>query len=112
VDQAAEVLPGDRRVVHHADAIVVSGEKATETREKIAKRFDFSADSYLYSTGRVRHVKADAPVVDDGCTMPEGGGFPGRSSGSEKIEPRSTCLAIWQRLARMAMPSGFPPEPT
>jgi len=85
--QAAEVLPGDRRVVHHADAIVVSGEKATETREKIAKRFDFSADSYLYSTGRVRHVKANAPVVDDGCTMPEGGGFPDRSSGSEKIEP-------------------------
>ncbi len=85
--QAAEVLPGDRRVVHHADALVVSGDKASETQEKVSKRFEPGANKYLYSTGRVRHVKPDAPIADDGCSMPEGGGPPGGSSGTEKIEP-------------------------
>ena len=84
--QAAEVLPGDRRVVHHATVSVVAADKVAEKEQENSKS-DAGVDKYHYRTGKVLHLRKDAPVVDDGCSSPEGGGFPGDTSGYLNIVP-------------------------
>lgn len=74
--QVAEVLPGDRRVVHHATVSVVSADavpKSEAHREKSAN----GGDKYRYTTGKVQHLRPEVPVVDDGCSDPGGGALPG-----------------------------------
>ncbi len=84
--QAAEVLPGDRRVVHHATVSVIAADKVAKKEEENAKS-DAGVDKFHYRTGRVLHLRRDAPVVDDGCSSPNGGGVPGESSGYLNIVP-------------------------
>ncbi len=63
--QTAEVVPGDRRVVHHATVSVVSADdvKKLEASHGGADH----VDKFHYRTGKVNHTKPDAPVSDDGC---------------------------------------------
>jgi mono/diheme cytochrome c family protein len=84
--QAAEVMPGDRRVVHHATVSVIAADKVAKKAEENSKT-DAGVDKYHYRTGRVLHLRRDAPVVDDGCSSPDGGGVPGESSGYLNIVP-------------------------
>ena len=84
--QAAEVLPGDRRVVHHATVSVIAADKVAKKEEQKSKS-DAGVDKYHYRTGKVLHLRPDAPVVDDGCSYPTGGGVPGESSGYINIVP-------------------------
>lgn len=84
--QAAEVLPGDRRVVHHATVSVIAADKVVKKEEENS-RSDAGVDKYHYRTGKVLHLRRDAPVVDDGCHYPTGGGVPGESSGYLNIVP-------------------------
>src|SRR5438445_10976678 len=84
--QAAEVLPGDRRVVHHATVSVINQSEVAKHLEKHAKT-DEGEDQYHYRTGKVLHLRPDAPVIDDGCAAPNGGGVPGESSGYVSIVP-------------------------
>ena len=84
--QAAEVMPGDRRVVHHATVSVIAADKVAKKEEENTKS-DAGVDKYHYRTGRVLHLRQDAPVVDDGCSSPEGGGVPGETSGYLNIVP-------------------------
>jgi mono/diheme cytochrome c family protein len=84
--QAAEVLPGDRRVVHHATVSVIEADKVAD-KEKENSKVDAGVDKYHYRTGKVLHLRLDAPVVDDGCSYPTGGGVPGESSGYLNIVP-------------------------
>ena len=74
--QAAEVLPGDRRVVHHATVSVVTAEKMEKARKRLASAAE-NKDKYRYRTGKVNHLRPEVPVVDDGCSSPEGGALPG-----------------------------------
>ena len=86
--QAAEVLPGDRRVVHHATVSVVNAAEAAKHVEEQAKANpNAGEDKYHYRTGKVLHLRPDAPVIDDGCAAPDGGGIPGESSGYVNIVP-------------------------
>jgi len=84
--QAGEVLPGDRRVVHHATVSVID---QAEYAKHLAERAKENAgvDEYHYRTGKVLHLRPDAPVIDDGCSAPDGGGIPGHSSGYFNIVP-------------------------
>lgn len=84
--QAAEVLPGDRRVVHHATVSVIAADKVAKKEEENAKS-NAGEDKYHYRTGKVLHIRKDAPVLDDGCSSPDGGGFPGESSGYLNVVP-------------------------
>ena len=84
--QAAEVLPGDRRVVHHATVSVVSAEEAAKKEVENAKS-NAGEDKYHYRTGKVLHIRKDAPVLNDGCSSPDGGGVPGEPSGYVNIVP-------------------------
>jgi mono/diheme cytochrome c family protein len=60
--QAAEVVPGDRRVVHHATVSVIAADKVPEAAKNPEK-----VDKWHFRTGKVNHLKPDAPVSDDGC---------------------------------------------
>lgn len=73
--QAAEVMPGDRRVVHHATVSVVTAETAERARNR--KR---NGDKYRYQTGKVSHLRPEVPVLDDGCSSPDGGALPGETN--------------------------------
>ena len=84
--QAAEVLPGDRRVVHHATVSVIDQSEVAKHLEQHRKA-DEGEDRYHYRTGKVLHVRPEAPVIDDGCTAPDGGGVPGTPSGYLNIVP-------------------------
>jgi hypothetical protein len=64
--QAAEVVPGDRRVVHHATVSVVSAEDARKLEGKHGGAEE--VDKYHFRTGKVNHLKPGAPASDDGCT--------------------------------------------
>ncbi len=84
--QAAEVLPGDRRVVHHATvSVIVADDVAKEVAEH--GKADAGVDKYHYRTGKVLHLRADAPVIDDGCSSQYGGGVPPHPSGNLNIVP-------------------------
>jgi|SRR5579871_89906 len=68
--QAAEVLPGNRRIVHHATvSIMPPGTKlGVESKQ---------GDKYRYTTGGVLHIRPEVPIQNDGCTLPGGGALPG-----------------------------------
>ena len=84
--QSAEVMPGDRRVVHHATVSVIAADKVAKKEEENSKA-DAGVDKYHYRTGKVLHLRRDAPIVDDGCSYPTGGGVPGEPSGYLNIVP-------------------------
>ncbi len=62
--QAAEVVPGDRRVVHHATVSVVSANAVPKDNHRAQAEH---MDQFHFRTGKVNHTKPDAPVSDDGC---------------------------------------------
>src|ERR1041385_7471549 len=83
--QATEVLPGDRRVVHHVNVNVVSEREMLQDKEREAKpRKD---DGLHIRVGGVSYIKLDAPVVDDGCSSPDGGALPGHPAGEWSVQP-------------------------
>jgi hypothetical protein len=84
--QAAEVMPGDRRVVHHATVSVIEADKVAKKEEESGKS-DAGVDKYHFRTGKVLHLRSDAPVIDDGCSSPDGGGVPGEPSGYLNVVP-------------------------
>jgi len=70
--EAVEVIPGDRRVVHHAGVALETAEQAAKS-VKTANAGEYKEDDYFYCTGKVCHIRPEAPIVDDGCSRPDGG---------------------------------------
>ena len=54
--QAAEVVPGDRRVVHHATVSVVAADAVPKMRDEHASATQ-GEDKYHYRTGKVLHLR-------------------------------------------------------
>jgi hypothetical protein len=77
--QAAEVIPGDRRVVHHATVSVVSAADAQKLINSHGGAEE--VDQFHFRTGKVNHTKADAPVSDDGCIASNNAAIKDWSSG-------------------------------
>ena len=77
--QAAEIRPGNKRVVHHAIAHVLTPEaiKKSEQRGDDAHRSETDRSEgeapIFYKQGGLSRVKMDAPVIDDGANAPNGG---------------------------------------
>lgn len=82
--QAAEVVPGDRRVVHHATVSVVSAKDVPDLRKSHG---DVKVDGFHVRTGKVNHVRMDAPVSDDGCSAPQNTKEPRGSTGGINYVP-------------------------
>src|SRR6185295_9136154 len=82
--QAAEIHPGNRRVVHHVIAFIqtpqMMAKKAEDAKakgEKLGKRAA-GGSGLFYLDGNLRRVKMDAPVMDNTC---EQKGTAGRQPG-------------------------------
>ena len=62
--RAAELRPGNRRVVHHAHVNAVAGANEAGPATIHAMR---SLASYLEHDGTLTRIRMDAPVLDDAC---------------------------------------------
>ncbi len=65
-----EMRPGNRRVVHHGHVFVAAPDPANPGKLKLPIRL---------RTGNLGHAGANWPVVDDGCSSPDGGRQPGQA---------------------------------
>lgn len=88
--QQAEARPDNRRIVHHIIAFVKppmpNDGKPQPTKEEMAKlRAEMERETTLYEDGFLRRTKADAPVHNDGCVLPNGGGGMDRQTKDESM---------------------------
>jgi hypothetical protein len=115
--QIAEARPGNRRVVRHIIAAIQpppdgAQPQKTLTQEEIEK-LRFEQDPILYKEGVLLRLRPDAPVYDDGCQLPNGGGGNQLDGGGQF---RSGILltgfapgmkpAIWESGAVRKIPAG------
>ncbi len=74
---AAELRPGNRKVVHHAHVFVV---EPVPARANTAAAKDPAAaygEWLLMKQGTLEYMRPNAPVIDDGCAVDDNGAFPG-----------------------------------
>ena len=70
---AVELKPGNRRVVHHAHVFLEEPpQPKSATEPEAPKHAPFTIED-----GQVHHINPSLPVVDDGCSSPDGGDWPG-----------------------------------
>jgi hypothetical protein len=77
---AAELRPGNRRIVHHAHVFVV---EPPAPKPVLAKEPNPSAEYARWlriKEGTLEWVRPEAPVIDDGCAVDDNGLFPGSKS--------------------------------
>jgi mono/diheme cytochrome c family protein len=95
--QALEARPGNRKVVHHLVVFIQPPQKAAApklSKEELAKlREAREKESIMYQDGFLQRVKADAPVQNDGCALPNGGG--GSQRDASKRDALSSMLTVW-----------------
>lgn len=83
---SAEILPGNRRVVHHVIAFIQTPEMMEQFRKGEGRARALMQSDVFYRDGSLLKVKADAPVIDDGCSSPNGGSAfkrPGTAEGGD-----------------------------
>jgi mono/diheme cytochrome c family protein len=83
---AAEILPGNRKVVHHVIAFIQTPEMVEQFKKGEGRARALMQSQVFYRDGTLLKVKADAPVIDDGCGDPNGGSAfkrPGASEGGD-----------------------------
>lgn len=73
--QAAELRPGNRRVVHHAHVWVEAPKPPADAKAEGQKPEQVSL---TFTEGKLTHIRPDAPVLDDGCLADDGAAWPGR----------------------------------
>lgn len=80
-----DLQPGNRRVVHHAHVAVIEPAVA-KPRKNIADQFpELDLRKLLIREGTESWMKLDAPVIDDGCSHPGGGDYPGVDREAEAV---------------------------
>jgi mono/diheme cytochrome c family protein len=83
---SAEILPGNRKVVHHVIAFIQTPEMMEQFRKGEGRARALMQSDVFYRDGSLLKVKADAPVIDDGCSAPNGGSAfkrPGTAEGGD-----------------------------
>ncbi|MGH9326365.1 MAG: c-type cytochrome [Terriglobia bacterium] len=74
-----QILPGNRRVVHHATLGITVPVFRAKSRKSGKPHQDPDA-KYIYEAAGLHYVRMDAPVVNDGCSTRSGGEFPGEKT--------------------------------
>lgn len=78
---AAELRPGNRKIVHHAHVFVVDAPSPTATDVKGEKPAGDPTAEYAkwlrIKQGSLEWVRPEAPVIDDGCAVDDNGLMPG-----------------------------------
>ena len=80
--QAAEVLPGNRKIVHHATVWIPTEAEKLGGQSKPGDRL---GDKYRYISGDVLHIRPEVPVENDGCSVPGGGALPGEEPDAIRV---------------------------
>jgi hypothetical protein len=78
--RAAEIKPGNKKVVHHVIAFILPPEQAAMMKGRIGENRASSGNSIFWQDGTLTRVKMDAPVQDDGCGNASGGSAFGSNS--------------------------------
>lgn len=78
--QAAEIHPGNKKVVHHVIAFIQTPEMLAQWKRTGGRP---TTQSIFYQDGTLVRAKLDAPAFDDGCSAPNGG--IARGSGQEGL---------------------------
>jgi len=78
--QAAEIHPGNRKVVHHVIAFIQTPQMIAQWKSSGGKP---SAQSIFYQDGTLVRTKLEAPAFNDGCSAPNSGFA--RGSGQEGL---------------------------
>jgi hypothetical protein len=73
---SAELRPGNRRIVHHAHVFVIDPESPEKPAAKPDPAKEY-AESLTVKQGSLSWIRADAPVIDDGCARDDNGLLPG-----------------------------------
>jgi hypothetical protein len=77
---AAELRPGNRKIVHHAHVFVASSPADSRNRHKTDDPVAEYAKWLRIHAGSLEWVRPDAPVIDNGCSVDDNGLFPGSKS--------------------------------
>jgi mono/diheme cytochrome c family protein len=107
--QLAEARPGNRKIVHHIAAIIQppkDAEPSPQPAKEEKPREQKGEETILYQDGFLRRTKMDAPVYDDGCSLPNGGHGERRDvTGDEGNSPYLTGYA--PGMNQMILESGM-----
>src|SRR5712692_1440704 len=106
--QAAEIRPGNKKVVHHIIAHILTPAAIAASRGGVAQP-DRHADGeqrIFYKVGGLTRVRPEAPVVDDGAAAPNGGAAFNRSESADGSDAFSILLSSY---APGKGPDVFPP---
>jgi hypothetical protein len=76
---AAELRPGNRKVVHHAHVFVKAPEAAAAAKKAAADPVRAYANWLMVKEGTLSWVRPEAPVINDGCAVDDNGNLPGRT---------------------------------
>jgi mono/diheme cytochrome c family protein len=115
--QAVEARPGNRRIVHHILAFIqppAPSDGPKVSREEAEKlRALEEQESIIYKDGFLQRVKADAPIYNNGCELPNGGAGRRRDvSKRHNLTPVLTVYApgrdanIWEPGTVKLIPAG------
>jgi hypothetical protein len=75
---AAELRPGNRKIVHHAHVFVVDPEEKTSAKDKSPDNPAIEYSKWLQiKEGSLSFIRPDAPAINDGCLRDDNGAFPG-----------------------------------
>jgi len=82
---AAELRPGNRKIVHHAHVFVVDAAPHTSAANATATKAEGNpTEEYAkwlrIKEGTLEWVRPEAPVIDNGCSVDDNGLFPGSKS--------------------------------
>jgi hypothetical protein len=74
---AAELRPGNHKVVHHAHVFVISPEASTTAQKSdVDPSVEYGKWLHIHE-GTLSFIRPDAPVIDNGCLRDDNGSFPG-----------------------------------
>jgi hypothetical protein len=113
--QAAEIHPGNRRVVHHVIAFIQTPQMMAKRKEASDFQRRNNRSSLMYLDGTLRRVKQDAPVADDACDNAAATGRRGAGGGGGGEENEGNLLAgyapgkqvdIWPEGTAKRVPAG------
>ncbi|HZT31700.1 MAG TPA: thiol-disulfide isomerase [Bryobacteraceae bacterium] len=73
---AAELRPGNRKIVHHAHVFVVEEDQPAKAGGAKDPAAEYGRWLRIRQ-GTLSFIRPDAPVIDDGCAIDDNGAFPG-----------------------------------
>jgi hypothetical protein len=97
---AAELRPGNRKIVHHAHVFVAEDDRPAASGQKADPTAEYRRWLMIHQ-GTLSFVRPEAPVINDGCVVDDNGSFPG--------EKQSDLIDLIASYLPGREPDVFPP---